>query len=92
MNYNHCTLIVLFLSLLLIPSHFLSAQSENESENEDSTVQRGLSFNGYPYAYYTPETQFAFGVGGIMVLYTGDDKNLLPSKVTLGGSSKIRGY
>jgi outer membrane protein assembly factor BamA len=70
---------------LVSPINLLNAQDDTDSENEDSTSHRGLSFNGYPYAYYTPETELAFGVGGIMIFYTGDDKDLLPSKVTLGG-------
>lgn len=31
------------------------------------------SFNAYPYAYYTPESQFAFGAGGI-IIFTSDPK------------------
>jgi outer membrane protein assembly factor BamA len=51
---------------------------------EDSTLTRKLSFNGYPYAFYTPETQFAVGAGGILIFYTSQDRVMLPSKVTLG--------
>lgn len=54
------------------------------SEN-DSTQSRGLSFNGYPYAYYTPETQLAIGAGGILIFYTSRDTILLPSKIGFGG-------
>jgi outer membrane protein assembly factor BamA len=45
----------------------------------------GVTFNGYPYAYYTPETQLAFGAGGIFIFYTAGDSILLPSKITFGG-------
>jgi outer membrane protein assembly factor BamA len=38
---------------------------------------------GYPYAYYTPETQLAVGVGGIMTFYTESAVALRPSKLTL---------
>ena len=85
MNYNKITFVFLLLNLLLSSINILNAQNDSESENEDSTSHRGISFDGYPYAYYTPETELAFGVGGIMILYTGDDKDLLPSKLTLGG-------
>ena len=44
---------------------------ESSASENDTTNQRGLTFNGYPYAYYTPETQLAFGAGGIFIFYTG---------------------
>jgi hypothetical protein len=43
------------------------------------------SLKAYPYVYYTPETQLAFGVGGIMTFYAGRDTILRPSSVTLSG-------
>lgn len=85
MNHKNLTFVFLVLCPLLCSTNFLNAQNQEESENKDSTAHRGISFSGYPYAYYTPETELAFGVGGIMIFYTGDDKNLSPSKVTLGG-------
>ena len=78
--------------LLFIQSIFcagLLAQDETEKvenllgDEVDST--RGLSFNGYPYAYYTPETKLAFGAGGILIFYTSQSRELLPSKITLSG-------
>jgi outer membrane protein assembly factor BamA len=67
-----------------------TAQDEGEIieslvDESDSTVDRSLSFNGYPYAYYTPETELAFGLGGIFIFYTSDHIDMLPSKVTIGG-------
>ena len=67
-----------------------TAQDEGEIieslvDESDSRIDRGLSFNGYPYAYYTPETELAFGVGGIFIFYTSDHKDMLPSKGTIGG-------
>jgi outer membrane protein assembly factor BamA len=38
---------------------------------------------GYPYAFYSPETDLAFGVGGIMSFRAGADTALRPSKVLL---------
>jgi hypothetical protein len=43
------------------------------------------SIKAYPYAYYTPETQLAFGVGGIMTFYAGRDTIVRPSSVSLSG-------
>jgi len=44
---------------------------------------RKTRITGYPYAYYTPETELAFGVGGIATFYTDTAALLRPSKVTL---------
>jgi hypothetical protein len=51
----------------------------------DSIVVHDTTIKGYPYAYYTPETQFAVGVGGIATFYTSQDNQLRPSKVVLSG-------
>lgn len=45
--------------------------------------RRGVHLFGYPYAFYTPETSFAFGVGGIVSFRTGPDSVLRPSNVLL---------
>ncbi len=52
--------------------------------NDSVGTKKHSSFNGYPYAFYTPETQFAVGAGGIFVFYTGEEEDLLPSKVGFG--------
>jgi len=52
----------------------------------DSIFSRNLTFNAYPYAFYSPETQLAFGAGGIMVFYTDKEfEDALPSKMGFGG-------
>jgi outer membrane protein assembly factor BamA len=82
----------LLVILLLSFAFSLPAIAQEDNEvidvlvaGEDTTTSRKVQFNGYPYAYYTPETQLAFGVGGIMIFYTSDYEKLLPSKVTIGG-------
>ena len=51
----------------------------------DSIREKKISFNGYPYAFYTPETQAAIGAGGIILFYTQDKKDeLRPSKIGFG--------
>ena len=85
--------ITIFLSVTFLFFLFCgltTAQDEGEIieslvDESDSTVDRSLSFNGYPYAYYTPETELAFGLGGIFIFYTSDHIDMLPSKVTIGG-------
>ena len=53
-------------------------------DKHDTTKSRS-KVNGYPYAFYTPETKFAFGAGGIFIFYTSTDTIVNPSKVGFGG-------
>ena len=55
----------------------------NAQEQPDSIPAFKSALGAYPYAYYTPETQFAVGVGGFFTFYTQKAKGLNPSKVTL---------
>ena len=53
--------------------------------SKDSVKGKKLTFNGYPYAFYTPETQAAIGAGGIFLFYTKDKtEGLRPSKIGFG--------
>lgn len=62
---------------------------ENIYKKEPKSVQKDsskrTSFNAYPYAFYTPESQLAFGAGGIYIFYGGKEKDLRPSKIGFGG-------
>lgn len=55
------------------------------SNSDTATTKKKASFNGYPYAFYTPESQFAVGAGGIFIFYGGKEKDLRPSKIGFGG-------
>jgi outer membrane protein assembly factor BamA len=48
------------------------------------------SIKAFPYVYYTPETELAFGVGGIITFYTSEYRLLRPSKLTLSGYYSTR--
>ncbi|MGB5610638.1 hypothetical protein [Eudoraea sp.] len=50
---------------------------------KDSTKR--TSFSAYPYVFYSPESQFAGGAGGIYIFYAGQQENLKPSKIGFGG-------
>jgi outer membrane protein assembly factor BamA len=52
---------------------------------EDSLSSSDIDFFGYPYAFYTPETNFAIGAGGILYFRTADDKVLNLSSILLSG-------
>jgi outer membrane protein assembly factor BamA len=60
------------------------ALEEVAIELTDSTKSRS-KFNGYPYAFYTPESKFAVGAGGIFIFFTGEEDGLNPSKIGFGG-------
>jgi outer membrane protein assembly factor BamA len=66
--------------LFLIPYNALS-QADSTA---DSTAKFKSSLSAYPYAYYTPETQLAFGGGGVYTYYTARDSLLNPSNLTIG--------
>lgn len=53
--------------------------------SKDSANAKKMSFNGYPYVFYTPETQAAIGGGGIFIFYTKNNiAGLKPSKIGFG--------
>ncbi len=55
---------------------------DNTSVN-DSTKHKMFDWFAYPFAFYTPEVNLAFGVGGITYFRTSSRKNTRPSKITL---------
>ena len=63
----------------------LSQDVDSTQIKKDSVKQRELTFNGYPYAYYTPETELAVGVGGIFIFYASDTLIARPSQIIVGG-------
>lgn len=86
---------ILLLLLFSLCLNFSSAQTNSDVQNSgmvlDSLSMGGDSlnkfkpkFNGYPYVFYTPETELAFGAGGIFVFYTAKDSIIYPSKLGFG--------
>jgi len=69
---------------LMILLFFFIAEINAQSE-EDTTVTNGITFFGYPYLFYTPETNLAFGAGGIMYFRTAREPELNLSSVLLSG-------
>ncbi len=59
-------------------------ESENSLDTASFKVNE-VKFIGYPYAFYTPETQFALGVGGMLYFRTALLPLQNPSKVTVSG-------
>lgn len=70
-----------------ISTRALQAKYYNQLKTPDTI--RTSTFNTYPFVSYTPETDVAFGAGGIFIYYTGKEKNLKPSKIGFGGYYSI---
>jgi outer membrane protein assembly factor BamA len=68
-----------------------TASASTEEDTAQATVSTDIKLshntnvNVYPYAYYTPEVELAFGIGGIVTFYTAEDALLRPSKLGLSG-------
>lgn len=62
---------------------------ENVYKEVPKTVKKDsinkTSFSAYPYAFYSPESKFAVGAGGMYIFYAGKEKELKPSKIGFGG-------
>lgn len=85
MNINKVILIVLII--LPILGYSQDGQKVIDSilvRSKDSTNIKKVNFSGYPYAFYSPETQAAIGAGGIFLFYTKKSDDLRPSKIGFG--------
>jgi len=51
-------------------------------EQPDSTATKDFDWFAYPYVFYSPETNLAFGGGGIMYFYLSRDSLTKPSSIT----------
>jgi outer membrane protein assembly factor BamA len=60
----------------------IAAQDRSATLLTQEAVVRKTRISAYPYVYYTPETELAFGAGGIITFYTDSAAVLRPSKVT----------
>ena len=80
-----------YLILFSISITALTCYSQDKDALEEVSFQLIDStkfkskFNAYPYAFYTPETKFAIGAGGIFIFFTGQEEGLNPSKIGFGG-------
>jgi outer membrane protein assembly factor BamA len=74
--------IFLIISFIFYSSIGTTAFAQSDPDSLDAFKP---SLNAYPYVFYTPETEFAFGSGGIFTFYTARDSLLNPSSVTLSG-------
>jgi len=66
---------IILIGLLLSISQLVA------QDNSDSSKVKKIEYAYYPFAFYTPETQFAFGVGGLAYSRLGFEQELQPSKL-----------
>ncbi len=60
-----------------------SSDSSQALEKIEILKSRHTRIRIFPYAFYTPETSLAFGLGGIVTFYTSESVALRPSKLSL---------
>ena len=77
--------------VLAISAAALHAQDSTQVAAVEVVSARGMKLAAYPYAFYSPETELAFGAGGILTFYTSQQQaTLRPSKVSLSGYYSTR--
>lgn len=64
--------------------------SVTAQEIGDST-KKSISYFVYPYLFYTPETNLAFGAGGVLSFHLSDSPGSSPSNITASGYYTIKG-
>ncbi len=76
---------LILLGFFLLSPCYLVAEEKQDSL---SNVNNKIFF--YPYAFYTPETHFAFGAAAISYFRSSVEKESKPSKITLSGYYSTR--
>lgn len=80
-----CLFLLIFL-ILIVPETYSQGKKDSTKEKKDSTKEEGLSWIAYPFAFYTPETELAFGAGGLISFNLSDKKkNPKLSSITASG-------
>ena len=78
---KNCFVIGMLLLIIVMHGRLVAQQEKLQIEKK----LRKSTIKAFPYVFYTPETELAFGVGGIFTFYTARDSILRPSKLTLSG-------
>ncbi len=82
------TLWPLMVFFLAVPERSF-AQPAQKADTSQTLIHteilktRRTRINVYPFLFYTPETEFAFGVGGLITFYTSEYVFLRPSKISV---------
>jgi outer membrane protein assembly factor BamA len=68
-----------------------TATPDSITTKPDGNTPHTTALKAFPYIYYTPETELAAGVGGILTFYTGPDSILHPSNMGISGYYSTNG-
>jgi hypothetical protein len=79
----------LFVVILLL-SGFMSASAQVPAAVKDTVEFKSLSLSGYPYVFYSPETEFALGGALVGTYRETEGSELKPSNVTLSGYYSVK--
>ena len=74
--------ILIVLAILICSSAIINAQ---EKEHPDTVGLGGVNWFAYPFLFFTPETDWAFGAGGLLYFTLSDKLKSKPSSVTASG-------
>lgn len=91
MNFKTKQYIFLFFYILIISPFYCQSAKDSLVAGKlgisirDSIEASKIGWMAYPYAFYTPETQFAFGAGSLVHFKTSPIKKLNKSKVLFAG-------
>ncbi len=66
---------------LIVLLFFAAVSSALAQSRADTVISKKLNWMFYPYAFYTPETNLAFGAGGLIYLRLDTSKAVLTSKI-----------
>ena len=77
-------------SVLVFFMPFASVAQLELPETRDSTKIGKLGITGYPYVFYSPETEFAIGGAMIFTLRTGTDPKAKASNAMLSGYYSVK--
>jgi len=86
-NFMKKNRIIIILTLCLLSA--LDIWGQDSTTKSDTTIHKMFDWYAYPFAFYTPEVNLAFGAGGILYFRTSHRKNTRPSKITLSSYYSI---
>ena len=76
---------LLFLPVFLILIMLQHGVRAQEVSDEDSSRVKKFGWLAYPYVFLSPETNWAFGLGGIVYFRFSEDSLIKPSSITPSG-------
>jgi len=83
LNRKLFILITIIFSLLFSFNYVLRAQED--SNKPDTVGVGGVDWFAYPFVFFSPETNWAFGAGGILYFSLSDKLKSKPSSITASG-------